>query len=107
MKPRTHILLVEDEDSLGMLIQENLERGGYQVTLVQNGEDALKQFFDLQIDLIILDVMMPKKNGFKVAKTIRNTNRETPILFLTAKIKASDDSFFNSRSMDVFISKIR
>lgn len=90
MKPRTKILLVEDEASLGMLIQENLEREGYEVFHAQDGEAALKQFFEQDVDLVILDVMMPKKNGFDVAKTIRNTDRHTPILFLTAKIKSSD-----------------
>lgn len=90
MRPRTKILLVEDEASLGMLIQENFEREGYEVYHVQDGEQALKSFFEKEIDLIILDIMMPKKNGFDVAKTIRNTDRHTPILFLTAKIKSTD-----------------
>ncbi len=90
MKSKIKILLVEDEASLGMLIQENLEREGYEVHHVQDGDAALKRFFGQEIDLIILDIMMPKKNGFDVAKTIRNTNRHTPILFLTAKIKSAD-----------------
>ena len=55
-----------------------------------NGEKALKQFFEWTPDLILLDVMMPKMNGFEVAKVVRNQNREVPILFLTAKIKSSD-----------------
>ena len=62
MRPRAKILLVEDEASLGMLIQENLEREGYEVYHVQDGDQALKRFFEQEIDLIILDVMMPKKN---------------------------------------------
>ena len=90
MKPKSHILLVEDEPALGLLIQENLEREGYEVSHAQDGEVALKSFFDEEIDLVVLDVMMPKKNGFDVAKTIRNTDRNTPILFLTAKIKSED-----------------
>ena len=90
MRPRTKILLVEDEASLGMLIQENFEREGYEVYHVQDGEQALKSFFEKEVDLIILDIMMPKRNGFDVAKTIRNTDRHTPILFLTAKIKSTD-----------------
>jgi len=90
LKLKHKILLVEDEASLGMLIQENLEREGYEVYHAQDGEEALKDFFEKEIDLVILDVMMPKKNGFDVAKTIRNTDRSTPILFLTAKIKTDD-----------------
>ncbi len=84
------ILLVEDELSLAFLVKENLEHAQYDVRLCNNGEEALKSFFSFQPDLVLLDVMMPKINGFEVAKTIRNTNRSTPILFLTAKIKSSD-----------------
>lgn len=90
MRAKTKILLVEDEASLAMLIQENLEREGYEVHYVDDGEQALKSFFDREIDLVILDVMMPKKNGFDVAKGIRNIDRHTPIIFLTAKIKSDD-----------------
>ena len=90
MSGKLKILLVEDELTLAMLVQENLERKGYEVCYAQNGDLALKQFFAIQPDLVILDVMMPKANGFQVAKTIRNTDRRTPIIFLTAKIKPSD-----------------
>lgn len=90
MLDKTKILLIEDEVTLATLIQENLERSGYEVVYAQNGELGLKQFFAHQPDLVILDVMMPKANGFQVAKTIRNTDRRTPIIFLTAKIKPSD-----------------
>ncbi len=84
------ILLVEDELALARLIRDNLIEEGFLVEHSPNGEAALKRFFDWEPDLVILDVMMPRKNGFKVAATIRNTDRKTPILFLTAKIKAAD-----------------
>lgn len=90
MSEKLRVLLVEDELTLATLVQENLERKGYEVFYAQNGELALKQFFASEPDLVILDVMMPKANGFQVAKTIRNTDRKTPIIFLTAKIKPSD-----------------
>lgn len=90
MKPNPKILLIEDEPSLAFLIQENLTKQTYQVVHCENGEEGLKTFYTQEPDLVILDVMMPKLNGFEVAKTIRNTNRQTPILFLTAKIKSSD-----------------
>ena len=69
MMPKVKILLVEDEVSLGMLLQENLEQEDFEVCFVQDGEEALNRFYEGDIDLIILDVMMPKKNGFDVAKT--------------------------------------
>ncbi|MEM6343216.1 MAG: response regulator transcription factor [Bacteroidota bacterium] len=84
------ILLVEDELALARLIQDNLIEEGFLVEHSPNGEAALKRFFDWEPDLVILDVMMPRKNGFKVATTIRDTDRKTPIIFLTAKIKATD-----------------
>jgi DNA-binding response OmpR family regulator len=87
---KTKILLIEDEVTLATLVQENLERNGYEVVYAQNGALGLKQFFASEPDLVILDVMMPKANGFQVAKTIRNTDRKTPIIFLTAKIKPAD-----------------
>jgi DNA-binding response OmpR family regulator len=90
MLDKTKILLIEDEVTLATLVQENLERNGYEVVYAQNGELGLKEFFSFQPDLVILDVMMPKANGFQVAKMIRNTDRRTPIIFLTAKIKPSD-----------------
>ncbi|OJJ23940.1 hypothetical protein BKI52_06205 [marine bacterium AO1-C] len=90
MKQKTKILFVEDEMALAMLVKDNLEQNGYEVRHCENGEMALKSFGDWTPDLILLDVMMPKINGFEVAKVIRNKDREVPILFLTAKIKASD-----------------
>jgi len=86
----TKILLVEDELSLARLVQDNLDQEGFLVRHSANGELALRAFFEWEPDLVILDVMMPRLNGFDVASTIRNTDRKTPILFLTAKIKASD-----------------
>lgn len=90
MSGRSTILLVEDELALAMLVQENLEKNGYHVIHAPHGEAALTLFFAHEPDLVILDVMMPKVNGFEVAKSIRNTNRNTPIIFLTAKIKTAD-----------------
>ncbi|HAS43824.1 MAG TPA: DNA-binding response regulator [Microscillaceae bacterium] len=90
MKQKAKILFVEDELALAMLVKDNLEQNGYEVRHCENGEVALKNFGDWEPDLVLLDVMMPKINGFEVAKVIRNKNRDIPILFLTAKIKASD-----------------
>lgn len=90
MKPKTKILLVEDELSLAMVIKDNLEDNGYRVYHARDGEEGLKSYFQQNPELVILDVMMPKANGYTVAKTIRNTDRITPILFLTAKVQVKD-----------------
>lgn len=79
------ILLAEDDSNLGFVVQDNLKSNGYEVTLCQDGEVALKTFADNNFDLCILDVMMPKKDGFAVAETIRDINKDVPIIFLTAK----------------------
>ena len=84
------ILLVEDEMALAMLVSDNLSAEGYKVVHAKNGEEGLKAFYRHEPDLVILDVMMPKGDGFSVANTIRDTDRSTPILFLTAKIHVKD-----------------
>ena len=84
------ILLVEDELSLAMVVSDNLQAAGYRVTHARNGEDGLKTFFIMEPDLVILDVMMPKADGYSVAQSIRETDRHTPILFLTAKVQTKD-----------------
>ncbi|HAA12323.1 MAG TPA: DNA-binding response regulator [Cytophagales bacterium] len=84
------VLLVEDEPALAMVLKETLETQGFMVTHVENGELGLKQYHRQAPDLLILDVMLPQMNGFDVAKTIRQTDRTTPILFLTAKGQGKD-----------------
>lgn len=82
--------MVEDELSLAMLVKDNLEAAGYKVIHSRNGEDGLKAYYRHEPALVILDVMMPKADGYSVAKTIRDTDRVTPILFLTAKVQVKD-----------------
>ncbi|GAB5523010.1 MAG: response regulator transcription factor [Roseivirga sp.] len=84
------ILLVEDELSLAMVVSDNLQSAGYRVTHARNGEEGLRTFFIIEPDLVILDVMMPKADGYTVAQSIRETDRSTPILFLTAKVQTKD-----------------
>lgn len=79
------ILLVEDDDSLGYLLQDNLEMHGYSVRLCRNGHEGGIAFEEQVWDLVILDVMMPKKNGFELAKEIRALNSDVAMIFLTAK----------------------
>ena len=90
MQQKTRILFVEDEAALAMIISDSMEAEGFEVHHYSDAEPALKAYFELQPDLIVLDVMLPKSNGFEIAKTIRNTDRKTPIIFLTAKAKVQD-----------------
>ena len=84
------ILVVEDDTNLGFVIKDNLDRAGYQITLCTDGEAGELSFHSTAFDLVILDIMLPKKDGFAVAKSIRSVNKEIPILFLTAKSMAED-----------------
>jgi DNA-binding response OmpR family regulator len=84
------ILLVEDDPSLGFVIQDTLSAAGYMVHLSRDGKEGLKQFNSHPYDLCILDVMMPKKGGFELARDIRKINQQVPIVFLTAKSMTQD-----------------
>ena len=84
------ILLVEDEESILDALKLNLELEDYDVTVATDGEMALEEFKGSRFDLIVLDVMLPKIDGFSVCQTIRLENTRVPILFLTAKNTAQD-----------------
>ncbi len=84
------ILLAEDEASLGMIVKESLESRDFEVFLAENGEEAFKIYQKETPDILVLDVMMPKKGGFTLAKEIRVENKRIPIIFLTAKSQTSD-----------------
>lgn len=84
------ILLVEDDTNLGFVISDQLRSDGYQVTLCTDGAEGFKKFNEEMFHLCIFDVMMPKKDGFSLAKDIRKINNEVPILFLTAKSMTED-----------------
>ncbi len=85
MEHKLHILLCEDEESLGMLVREYLEAKGYEADLFLDGEAGYRAFMKRKYDMCLLDVMMPKMDGFALAKEIRLVNTEVPIIFLTAK----------------------
>lgn len=90
MSEKVKILLAEDDTSLGTVLSNYLKAKSFDVTLCVDGEIALKRFKESLFDFIILDVMMPVKDGFSVAKEIRKTDTEIPILFLTAKSMKED-----------------
>lgn len=85
-----NVLLAEDEPSLGQIIKESLETRNFKVSLVTDGEAAYKLFNEQVFDVLVLDVMMPKTDGFTLTKEIRKENNVVPILFLTAKSQAKD-----------------
>jgi len=84
------ILLVEDDTSLGFIISDQLKSDGYSVTLCTDGAEGFKRFNDEQFHMCIFDVMMPKKDGFSLARDIRKIDKVIPILFLTAKSMTED-----------------
>ena len=111
------VLLAEDEKRMNRALCEILRQEGYEVTSVENGEDALYEIEGGLYDIIVLDVMMPQKNGFEVAKTARAEGIKTPILMLTArdnirdKVRGldlgADDYMTKPFSPDEFLARIR
>lgn len=99
------ILLVEDDPGLGFVIKDNLAMKGYEVTLCADGEEGQKTFQQHAFDLCIFDVMMPKKDGFSLAETVREKNKEIPILFVTAKSMIEDKVAGFTAGGDDYITK--
>jgi len=90
MKQNVRILLAEDDNNLGLLLNEYLNAKGFETILCDNGNSAYKEFNKSSFDICILDVMMPLKDGFTLAKDIRLINKDIPIIFLTAKSLKED-----------------
>lgn len=100
------ILLVEDDPNLGILLQDYLQlKGKYDVVLARDGEEGSKLFSKDKYDLCILDVMMPKKDGFSLGKEIRKANPVVPIIFATAKTMIEDKSEAFTLGGDDYITK--
>ena len=90
MEETIKILLCEDDENLGMLLREYLLAKGYDTTLCPDGEAGYREFTKGKFDIAVLDVMMPKKDGFTLAQEIRQANADIPIIFLTAKTLKED-----------------
>lgn len=99
------ILLVEDDEALSFIVKDNLEQNSYIVELAQNGEIALELFKSTNFDLIIVDVMLPKIDGFQVAQTIRKKDEQVPIIFLTARSMTEDKITALTLGADDYIPK--
>src|SRR5690625_4828297 len=100
------ILLAEDDPNLGELIQDYLElKGKFEVTLCEDGHQAMEAFKSSEFDLCILDVMMPKKDGFSVGKDIRRIDKTIPIIYATAKGMMEDKTQAFELGGDDYITK--
>ena len=89
-KEKLRLLLVEDDFNLGFVLQDYLTQHGYKVDLEKDGQAGFQAFYQKYYDLCILDVMLPKKDGFSLAEDIRKVDQKIPILFLTAKTLTED-----------------
>ena len=116
MATNPSILLAEDDPNLGLLLAEYLKKKGYEVAWAHDGDQALDLFVKGHFDLCVFDVMMPKKDGFSLAKDIRATHLDVPIIFLTAKSMeedtlqgfkvGADDYLTKPFSMDVLVARM-
>ena len=105
MPERNKILLVEDDPHLAKGLRFNLEREGYEVSLVDNGVSALDLLREDDFDLLILDLMLPTMGGLDVARQIRETNMRFPILMLTAKSTKKDKEIGFEAGADDYLTK--
>ena len=99
------VLLVEDDPGLGYVVKDALDHKNYTVTLCADGDSALESFSTSSFDLCILDVMLPKKDGFTLAKAIREKNQDIPIIFVTAKGMMEDKASGFQSGGDDYLTK--
>jgi two-component system response regulator VicR len=90
MEKPPRILLLEDDPNLGTIVHEHLTMNGYEVTLISNGEDGLAAWRSQPYDLCLVDIMMPRRDGFSFAREVRKTDSNLPLIFLTAKSLKED-----------------
>ncbi len=105
MKEKTKILLVEDDVNLGFLLVDYLESNGFDVKLYRDGESGLKAFKNGRFDFCILDVMLPKMDGFSLAAAIKESKKRTPILMLTARSLKEDKIKGFKLGIDDYVTK--
>jgi DNA-binding response OmpR family regulator len=99
------ILVVEDEPTLALALEDDLKLEGYEVEVVHDGETAARRAQEQSFDLIILDVMLPRKDGFEVCRELRRAKLRTPIILLTAKAQESDKVLGLELGADDYVTK--
>jgi len=99
------VLLVEDEENIRETVKLNLEIEGYEVVTAPDGRKGLKHSREQHFDVMIVDVMMPEIDGFQLVEQIRLSDRETPIIFLTAKDQAADRIQGLKKGADDYLTK--
>jgi two-component system alkaline phosphatase synthesis response regulator PhoP len=100
-----HVLLVEDEEALRLFLGDSLRSEGYEVEYAADGDEGLRKAMGFSFDLIILDIMLPRRDGFEVCQAIRATGRGTPILMLTARGRSEDTVKGLEIGADDYVSK--
>ena len=99
------ILIVEDEPSIALALEDDLRREGYETEVASDGETALRRAISKEFDLILLDVMLPKKDGFEVCREARRAGVETPIIILTAKTQEAEKVLGLEIGADDYVTK--
>ncbi|HEY0743438.1 MAG TPA: response regulator transcription factor [Chryseosolibacter sp.] len=87
---KTKILYVEDEPFLGRIVKESLESRDFEVNMLTDGNDVLQQFEKINPDICVLDIMLPVKDGYTIARELRKVKATVPIIFVTAKVQTED-----------------
>jgi DNA-binding response OmpR family regulator len=102
---KARILVVEDDGAIAFGVKKSLEFEGYEVTLATDGESGLSQAVDARPDLVILDIMLPRMNGFEICETLRKRKIDVPVIFLTAKSQDADKILGLDMGGDDYITK--
>jgi DNA-binding response OmpR family regulator len=101
----TRILIAEDEPAIALGLEDDLKMEGYQVEVTANGADALRRAKEDEFDLIVLDIMLPGKDGFEVCRDLRRSGRRTPVLMLTAKAHEAEKVMGLELGADDYVTK--
>lgn len=99
------ILIVEDEPSIALALEDDLRREGYETEVASDGDTAARRAMSREFDLVLLDVMLPKQDGFEVCRSVRRAGVETPILMLTAKTQEAEKVLGLELGADDYITK--